>query len=218
MKRQFVLTGSVLFGLLLALVIYFGAATSDASANGGVVPAGAVPVTCTATGIRDATLTILDCVDNGGIDPANSYQAIPAGKYLFVTDISYVSTQVFTTSTRAMLRLSRETSGGLNHIIYEMRTTDANSDHSGFQTPIIRLNAGDQIMAQNIAGNSSTNVLRVYVVGWLTDIDVLEPTAISAVSSSFQLTPTPTWQIIMFVMMGLATLHHFWQTRKEQSG
>lgn len=217
MYRRQMTALSILACCFFAIWLFIGGSSHLVTAQ-GQVPADPIPVTCSTFGIDSSVDRYLDCVNNGGIDSTVSYQAIPAGKYLFITDIAMVPTQVFTTTTPAMLRLSRDPVSGSNNIFYEMRIIDSVSKHVSFTTPIIRVNEGERIFAENLTSNSFTNDLRVYVTGWLTDSDTYTPTAIYGMQSQADASQAamPLWQVILFAMLVWGTGTQIWQGRKIQ--
>ena len=191
---------SFLICLFLAVWAFLGFSSPIANAQFRA-PSDAIPVTCTGSSIDDFTGVTLNCVNNGGINFSDDYQSVPTGWHIFVTDIAIVPTQIFTTSTPAMLRLERDSTGSTsNDIFYEMRITDSNSKSVSFQAPIIRLNQGDKILAKNLTSNSFTNDLRVYVTGWLTVSPTFAPTAVNGVQPGVQLAQSSNWQVTLLLL------------------
>jgi len=60
---------------------------------------------------------------------------------------------------------------GTNNIFYKIHGVSLESKHITFNTPIMVINPTDRMFAQNLTSNNFTNVCRVYVSGWLVDIN-----------------------------------------------
>jgi len=139
-------------------------------------------VTCNTVGVDSSSASNLNCVIGGGIDSSNSIQAIPQGKVLYVNHIAAIPSRLFAGPHISVepnesgeggylhwfLRLSRDPATGPANIVYEIRGYNT-SEHITFSSPIIRLEAGDRLFAQNLTTNSFTNDLRVFVSGWMID-------------------------------------------------
>ncbi len=208
---------SILFAMFVGCLLTVGFLVGmSRGVSAESVPTDAIPVTCSAFSIDDANDTYLDCVENGGIDFSASYQSVPAGKYLFVTDIAMVPTQVFTTVTPSMVRFTRDPVSGSNNLFYEMRIVEAESKSVSFNAPIIRLNAGDRIYAENLTSNSFTNDARVFVTGWLTDSPNYVPTAVYGANVSVSQAGTPWWQAVLLGLLVVGTGAQFVQMRQKE--